>query len=413
MKVLITGAQFNNKGAQSLLFSVMNELRNRYQNVQIYYLPLDLGNKYLDSDYDFNIVYDNRFVDDFQFSIKEHVKAYIKMMLFTIKDKKRYEKHGFHNLYSIINQIDVMVDVSGYQLTSNAALSDNYRYIRYINLAKRQGVPVVLLPQSFGPFDYKDRKINVQIKKTLNRVDMIFARETDGKNQLEEYYGIKNVNVLPDIVLQSSEIKHDNIFRYHKEHILSTLHLNTHNNVGVIPNLQTVVHGNEAQVIQIYSLIIEELIAKDKKVYIFRHSNDLEFCRKIYEIFENNDKVFLIENDFNCFEYSEFVKQFDFLIASRYHAVVHAYKQGIPAVVLGWAIKYLEIAKIMSQEEYVIDLNANNFYCNDNAIKCTKKMLDNYKTESIRIKEKLINVQSNSCFEQCATIFQSVIRPEK
>lgn len=35
MNVLITGAQFHNKGAQSLLFTVMSELRSRYENVEM------------------------------------------------------------------------------------------------------------------------------------------------------------------------------------------------------------------------------------------------------------------------------------------------------------------------------------------------------------------------------------------
>ena len=35
MNILITGAQFGNKGAQSLLFSVVNEIRERYGNEKI------------------------------------------------------------------------------------------------------------------------------------------------------------------------------------------------------------------------------------------------------------------------------------------------------------------------------------------------------------------------------------------
>ena len=41
MNVLITGAQFGNKGAQSMLFTVVNEVRDRYPNAEFYYLPLD------------------------------------------------------------------------------------------------------------------------------------------------------------------------------------------------------------------------------------------------------------------------------------------------------------------------------------------------------------------------------------
>ena len=38
---LITGAQFNNKGAQSMLFITVDEIRKRYENAIIWYYPLD------------------------------------------------------------------------------------------------------------------------------------------------------------------------------------------------------------------------------------------------------------------------------------------------------------------------------------------------------------------------------------
>ena len=41
MKVMITGAQFNNKGAPSLLFTVVDQLKKRFSDIAIYYLHID------------------------------------------------------------------------------------------------------------------------------------------------------------------------------------------------------------------------------------------------------------------------------------------------------------------------------------------------------------------------------------
>ena len=68
MNVLITGAQFSNKGSQSMLFTVVNEIRNRYPDAEIYYLPLDYYKKdcFLNmSDYRFCFVIDDAAGRDF------------------------------------------------------------------------------------------------------------------------------------------------------------------------------------------------------------------------------------------------------------------------------------------------------------------------------------------------------------
>ena len=58
MNVLVTGAQFNNKGAQSLLFTVMSQLRNQYDDVEIYYLPIDDCFSYTPDIYKFHVVFE-------------------------------------------------------------------------------------------------------------------------------------------------------------------------------------------------------------------------------------------------------------------------------------------------------------------------------------------------------------------
>ena len=41
MNVLITGASFGNKGAQAMLYTVVNEFRAHDCNAEFYYLPVD------------------------------------------------------------------------------------------------------------------------------------------------------------------------------------------------------------------------------------------------------------------------------------------------------------------------------------------------------------------------------------
>ena len=64
----------------------------------------------------------------------------------------------------------------------------------------------------------------------------------------------------------------------------------------------------------------------------------------------------MIGTELSCLEFDELVTKFDFIIASRFHAVVHAYRNGIPAVVPGWAVKYQELLDLFEQGEFMFDV---------------------------------------------------------
>ena len=92
-------------------------------------------------------------------------------------------------------------------------------------------------------------------------------------------------------------------------------------------------------------------------VYISYHSSlDLDLCRDLKAAFADDDRVILLEHDHSCMEFNVLVKKFRFVIASRFHAIVHALKNGVPCVALGWATKYMDLMKLFSQERFVFDL---------------------------------------------------------
>ena len=410
MNVLVTGAQFNNKGAQSLLFTVMSQLRNQYDDVEIYYLPIDDCFSYKPDIYKFNIVFDDKRYRDY-FSQKENLsknligysKLYLKWIL-------RHKKLKIFKLTKILNNIDVVIDVSGFSLSSKINSKGPFGFLRRIETATKKNIPVILMPQSFGPFDYVNNKESIcdNICRTLNSVDKIFAREAEGADMLAQIGVTKNVEISTDLVLQSDEIELSNIFV--KSCKLEFKKLTTQNNVGIVPNMQLYKHGKKDDLLDVYKNIINHLLACDKNVYIFRHSNDLPICKDIYEMFESSENVYFIEDDMNCLEYGEFVKQFDFIVASRFHAIVHAYKENVPAIILGWAVKYHDLAQNLNQEKFVFDgtnISAEN---QDSIIKDIEYMSNNFNEESKIISERMLYIQSQNCYEKCKDIFESIIR---
>lgn len=409
MKFLITGAQFANKGAQALLFSMINEIKEYRNDSEIYYLPLDNYMKYDPKKYQFNIVYGYWDAIEYENNPKMRVWLIIRSVLRKIiKRKAAVSLQELKELHKIIRDIDVVIDVSGFQLTSKFSIEKNIQFLNYTEMAKRHDKKIIYMPQSFGPFDYKENceNMSLKIKNTLIKADLIFAREKEGYILLTEKLGLENVKLYPDIVLQSAEINWKNI--YYEKPVPQIPKISNGEKVGIVPNTETFRHGNEESILKLYKKIIQKICKDGKKIYIFRHSNDLEVCKKIYSMVSDNPNVFLLENDFNCLEYSEFVKQFEYIIASRYHAIIHAYKQNVPAIILGWAIKYTEAAKLFQQEEYVFDITSSqNLLFPESIFKAIEYMHKKNKEERIKIANHMKKIRKKTCFEECWKLLEN------
>ena len=400
MKVAITGAQFKNTGAQSLLFSLVNEIYMQYPDAEIYYIPVDSFRDYNYRDYNFYFAYDDLGYRDFK---NEKLKIRVREFLSCVKNRilLRRKAENTFSYSNVIRKIDVLIDVSGYALTSRFTNTTNYKLVRHINDARKNGAKVILMPQSFGPFEYKKnaQKMKKLIASSLGTADIIFAREQEGYNLLRNQFCLDNVFLSCDSVLQAAPVIASNIYSFGLESAIPSIK-SKKNNVGIIPNQQTMKFGDEHEVLNVYKVIIDKLLELNKNVYIFRHSEDLDLCKKIFGLCNGDSRVYLIEDHMDCFSYSRFVREFDFIIASRYHAIIHAYKQGIPAIILGWAIKYTDLAELMNQNDYIFDITSASLD-ESKLLAGIAKMSDLYQEESTRILKKIADAKSDSCYKRC------------
>ena len=96
-------------------------------------------------------------------------------------------------------------------------------------------------------------------------------------------------------------------------------------------------------------------------------------------------------------EFAEFIEHFQYIIASRYHAIVQAYKKGIPCMVIGWAEKYRELLQIFGQAQYLFDVRSS---IDIKKVEDTLEMMNaSYKAERKSIRDILSDVQKENCFD--------------
>lgn len=347
--ILITGGEFVNKGAQAMTFITISEIKKRFPRHEIVVLS--------DCDYE-RTPYEKR---NFNFLIRS-TRIYTKRLYdpFDIWSQKHLiTERRSDDMIHILENTDFMIDVSGYALSSQRGIDLSLEFLHRIYVAKYYGIKVFLLPQSFGPFEYEKPYTKVMdflLKTLLKYPQLICAREEDGYFWMKKYC---NGNLLKC---------DDMVWNNHNEVILSELYkeqipvheisVTTENNVAIVPNIRLIQYGDgKLDYINFYSDIINYLLSQSFHVYLVPHSNeDINLCKAIKGAFTDKSDVIDIDTELNYWEYEEIIEKMDFIVASRFHSIVHAYKKCVPGIIIGWAEKYRELAKIVQQERYVVDI---------------------------------------------------------
>ncbi len=399
VKVLVTGGNFKNKGAQSMLFVTIDEIRKRIPDSEIYF-GCSVGDPKLSDVHFKQICYSReaRYIALGRQVVLNFFIALAKAVAYFLYGK-RSNLLNFFDAKRYISSMDLIVDVSGFALGDKWSRRINESFLNTTRLAKRYNIPIFIMPQSFGPFQYPSglEDIKEEIAELLQYPQLIFAREKEGYELLTKDFGLTNVVYSSDLVLQNKGVNAENI--YLKPPVLSLPEISTEHNVGIVPNRQCFVHGEKEIILKRYRAIVELLLEQHREVYLFRHSfEDLTYCRQIVEMFENEPHVHLLENDFSCFEYDAFVRNFEFIICSRFHGIVHAYKNHVPAIALGWAVKYRELTASVGQAAYIFDITDEN--CEEEAmLQAVRQMIRDFEQESEVIQSHIQSIQSENCFE--------------
>ncbi|MBR5560420.1 MAG: polysaccharide pyruvyl transferase family protein [Clostridia bacterium] len=346
--IIITGGELFNKGAQAMTFVAVDELRRRFPEHRIYLLseldlqrPADERRKYA---FDFMGWY------PIKFARCQHNP----LLRLLCKIRNGAELSEAEAIY---RNADMMIDISGYALGSNWSAQNCHHYLDHLAFAKAFGIPVYLMPQSFGPFDFageEGERILGRIRELLPSAKMIFAREQEGYDALRNTFGLDNVRLAGDLVLANKTVSLENVFASAPEISVPEL---ARRSVGVIPNARNSDLGDESAILAMYQQMIAKALEQGNTVYLLSHStHDKALCGRIKALFAQEERVVWLEQEFSCLEFNELVKRFRYLIASRFHSIVHAYKNGVPCIVLGWATKYHELLNKFHQERYMFDV---------------------------------------------------------
>ena len=386
--IIITGGGMVNKGAQAMTLIAVNELRRRFPDHEIYlYSPVDLENPDLDAS-----VYRFRFTGWYPLKFARCQKNFLLRLATLLRSGVELKEAE-----AIYRSCDALVDISGYALGSNWSDKVCNDFLDILEFAQGFGIPVYLMPQSFGPFDFTPERQSIvrRIRQLLPGVKVIFAREQEGYDALVNGFGLKNVRLAKDLVLTGREIDPEKVFS--AKPVLD-IPRTVPGSVGLIPNSMNTKLSSEEAVLDIYAGAVEKLLELGKRIYILSHSAmDAQLCHKLKARFPEAEDVVLLDRELSCLEFNELVQRFDYLIASRFHSIVHAFKNGVPCIALGWATKYHDLLKLFGQGDYIFDVRTPQSAAG--ICDAIARMNDTFAAESAKIRAVLPAIEQENVFD--------------
>ena len=387
--IIITGGELFNKGAQAMTFIAVDEMKKRFPDHQILVLSeMDLQRPKEEREQ-----YAFKFMGWYPLKFARCQNNPLLRAMCMLRNKKE-----FTEAEEIYKNTDIMIDISGYALGSNWGIETCNHYLDHLEFAKAFQIPVYLMPQSFGPFDFRDvdgKKVEKRIKELLPTAKVICAREREGYLVLKEHYHLDNVILANDLVVNNRGVNLDNIFC---KKVSTELPVIEEKSVAVIPNQRNFAVADASEVEATYLCIIQKLLKNEFKVYLISHSDvDMEICKKLKEAVSADERVILINQELSCIEFNEMVKNFQFVVASRFHALVHAFKNKVPCIALGWATKYHDLMKQFGQEQYMLDVRQT--ISNEMVTTMICSMTSNREANSQIIRKRLEELQEKNVFD--------------
>lgn len=395
--ILITGGSMGNKGAQAMVFVAVSELAKRFPDKEIIMLSYNEDDDAGGYQYRFTM----------QKCTNETVMCAAGGIYRAMAKRwgsARIQKDA--DIVSLLKRAYMIIDVSGYGLTSAWGIYAVMCFLATARCAKRYGIPLYLMPQSFGPLDFCGRKraicnlvARAEAGACLRHAKIIFAREKTGYAFLTNTLKLKNVRLANDMVLTAKPYAASNVMENYKQEDALDRYRGC---VALIPNMRTFAHKDAAEIMELYVEIIERILKNNKKVLLMTHSKeDAQIVTQLKERFGDNDAVTACYKELLCFEFQQLVSTLDIVITSRYHSIVHAYKAATPCIVFGWADKYADLVSLFRQERFLFDVCDNIDL--PEVLDALNELLENRSAQSHVIQEIYSSISKQTLFDEiCA-----------
>lgn len=366
MFIEIKGVQFVNKGAELMLASVVERVKQYWPDAEI---VLE-GNP-------FSPYKSRALLGAYQkLSLRKNVLDLNSFAYYLPKSVRNYLKK-----WGIVTEadIDVVLDAAGF------AYGDQWGALKVTHLGgelnryKKHGCKYIFLPQALGPFT-REKDIKT-LKASLPNASLICAREEDSYNNIRGIIGdASNLIQMPDFTNAVKGIVPD----YWQGGDKKVCFVPNSNMIGVKNrNLDW-----KKNYISIMQMLIERVKQQGFIPVLLNHEGegDRDICDQLNALFDNSIEV--IEES-HPLKVKGIIGASKAIVCSRFHGCVSALSQGVPNLGTSWSHKYeqlyreYEVSELLidplASEDALVELMDNVLNDNQEFVTCINKNADKYK----------------------------------
>jgi len=329
MIIEIRGTGFSNKGAELMLAAIVERLGATVPDV--------------------------RFVVDTNIGPYHRRASYGLLQKFDVRRAgragwliERIMHRGYRSRFGLVAEedIDVLLDASGFALGDQWKESWVGQAANHFERMKKSGKKVILLPQALGPFQKSG--IRDASRRALAAADLVFARESESFAHASA--------LVPD---------HKGLHQYPDfTNLLSPMPprcaIPGPRPACIVPNKQMIAHGSEAmkaQYVPFMAQCANHLRQLGCTPFILVHEDkaDDELARTLAGSIGGEVPI-LTEPDARVLK--GIIAESHVMVGSRFHGLVSALSQGIPAFGTSWSHKYRLLYDDYQRPDWLLDPTA-------------------------------------------------------
>ena len=337
MKIILSGVETNNKGAELMLYAILQEIERKYPEAEGYipYCQTKQGLGYVQTKVKLRNTPLSKIV----------VKLKLPEILFKLKLLQ--QSQDIVAKTGIVRDADWFIDGSGFAFGDQWNISE--QRIRYWKLKLKplydKGCKIVFLPQAIGPVEKVGTK---KILSLLNQyVDLIMPREQISYDYVKE-----------SGLVDMSKVKKFTDFTSLVEGVIPDKYLELRNGICIIPNMQMIRMKKITYegYIELLSALVDTGHRSGLPVYLLNHEGkyDAELCNKCKEVIGGDIEAV---TGLNALEVKGLISTAKIVVTSRFHGLASALNSGVPSLATSWSHKYEELFHDYGLDGYVLPLD--------------------------------------------------------
>ena len=337
MKIILNGVETNNKGAELMLYAILQEIERKYPDSKVY-VPASV------------------FKHGYEY-IHTTLNVYslpIGWIIYNLKLPKLFKRLHLstkllQDIY-LINGADYFIDCSGFHFSDQKAnLTPNmvWKWKHMLSRLYKQGCRIVFLPQAFGPAKKKNTLNGLKI--ISNYSSLIIPRERTSYNSLEQ-----------SGVVDMKKVKLFSDFTSLVEGIFPKDYERLKGGICIIPNLRMIDTGtiSKDKYINLLAAIANKCKDSGRPIYLLNHEGkrDEQLAHECKQRIGNGIEVV---TGLNALEVKGMIASAYVVVTSRFHGLASALNSCVPCLATSWSHKYAELYNDYELSDCVLPLDNN------------------------------------------------------